>query len=143
VAKVYTFGQPRVGDAAFAGAFNSAMASVPVFRVSRVDDPVIYVPPPGRFHHVGTEVFYTGGSQTGYRVCNGSGEDRSCSGRDPGPVAVSVMLLACFDPHTCGHLNYLVPAIGPAFGGIHCRRRLSDPSEQVPESTPAPAILFP
>jgi len=161
VAKCYTFGQPRVGNAAFAGAFGRAMRSK-MYRVSRADDPIIYLPPKGLFHHVGREVYYPGASWAGYQLCDGSGEDRRCSGRWTGAAAEAAMLVACLNHHTCGHLNYLRPALS----SHSCRRRLSNSSEQAlappaqapadasppasahasapaAEATPAPAILFP
>jgi hypothetical protein len=45
---VYTFGSPRVGDAAFA-----ASLAHPVFRVVNNNDVVAHVPPPGAYKHVG------------------------------------------------------------------------------------------
>ena len=50
---VYTFGAPRIGDAAFAG----PLADVPVFNVFNPQDIVTHLPPAGRFSgftHVGT-----------------------------------------------------------------------------------------
>lgn len=104
----YTFGQPRVGDAAFASAFNQALADVPVHRVTKADDPFVYMPAQDPFHHVGTEVYYKGDTTEGYRVCDGSGEDPECADRhDQGDVAG--LLFQCLIPGQCGHLNYLQP----------------------------------
>jgi len=153
VSKCYTFGQPRVGNAAFASAFNTAMASIPVYRLSRADDPIVYLPPPRPFHHVGREVWYAGESSAGYRICDGTGEDRRCSGRNVGPMQVAGLILACLDPNTCGHVNYLRPAMHSHLDGHMCRRRLSNSSEQAVAPTaqtlpnagpsPAPVVFFP
>jgi len=105
LATSYTFGSPRLGNAAFAGAFNAKFAGVPVFRVSRADDPIVYVPFRGEFRHVGREIFYRG---HGHRVCDGSGEDDSCAG-NTNTAGVAFLLLRCVVPHTCGHYRYLQP----------------------------------
>lgn len=107
--KAYNFGSPRVGDAAFARSFDSALAEVPVFRVTRADDPIVYLPAEGPFHHVATEVYYRGATTEGYRICDGSGEDPSCADQNPqGDVAG--LLLQCAIPCSCGHLRYMEPA---------------------------------
>lgn len=130
VAKAYTFGQPRVGDAAFAAAFHEAMASTPVHRVSRADDPVVYLPARDPFHHVGTEVYYRGSTTEGYRVCDGSGEDAACQDSN-GDGDVVALLLKCAIPQDCGHMKYLHPAMTFPLYRDSCTRRL--------EST----VLFP
>mmetsp|Transcript_18679 Transcript_18679/g.53984 ORF Transcript_18679/g.53984 Transcript_18679/m.53984 type:complete len:326 (-) Transcript_18679:332-1309(-) len=104
----YTFGSPRVGNAAFASAFNSRFSRLPVFRVTRSDDPTVYVPFRGRFHHVGREVYYRGGTERGYRLCNGSGEDGACAGTK-NSFQVGLMLLWCVNPYVCGHYRYMQP----------------------------------
>jgi len=100
VSKVYTFGSPRVGDAAWAGAFGQALGGTPVFRVTTYDDPVPMSPPQGPFEHIGQEVYYQGYN---FRVCVGN-EDQSCS--DSRADRVFTMLLKCVLRATCGHLNY-------------------------------------
>mmetsp|Transcript_52314 Transcript_52314/g.146790 ORF Transcript_52314/g.146790 Transcript_52314/m.146790 type:complete len:360 (+) Transcript_52314:98-1177(+) len=104
----HTFGQPRVGDDAFAAAFNEEFADVPFFRVTRADDPIVYLPYRDPFHHVGTEVFYRGDTTHGHRVCDGSGEDPACAGQAD-DAEVAVMLLQCLVPRACGHMRYLQP----------------------------------
>eukprot|EP00455_Lapot_gusevi_P016429 TRINITY_DN1846_c0_g2_i2.p2 TRINITY_DN1846_c0_g2~~TRINITY_DN1846_c0_g2_i2.p2 ORF type:complete len:285 (+),score=101.95 TRINITY_DN1846_c0_g2_i2:109-963(+) len=71
----YTYGSPRVGDPAFASYFNQI---VPVhYRVTHSHDIVPHVPLiQMNFHHPGREVWETNGN---YIVCDGSGEDGTCS----------------------------------------------------------------
>jgi len=61
VAGVYTFGQPRVGDAAFCARYDSALKGR-TFRVIHADDIVARIPwLLGAYRHAGHEVFF--GSQ--------------------------------------------------------------------------------
>ena len=58
IAGVYTFGQPRVGDAAFAACYNSVLEPC-TFRVVHGDDVVPRVPwLLGRYRHAGGEIFF-------------------------------------------------------------------------------------
>jgi predicted lipase len=78
---VYTFGQPRVGNAAFAKWFNGAWLGK-WFRVVHHDDPVPHLPTPKMgFAHVATEIWYmeNGTGEGVFEVCDGSGEDQQCS----------------------------------------------------------------
>mmetsp|Transcript_31046 Transcript_31046/g.62099 ORF Transcript_31046/g.62099 Transcript_31046/m.62099 type:complete len:312 (+) Transcript_31046:16-951(+) len=76
---VTTFGSPRVGDTNFA-AFHSQLGVTPKnTRVTHYYDVVPHIPEEALgFHHVSTEVWYDEPS-TSYKVCDGSGEDDSCS----------------------------------------------------------------
>merc|ERR1711879_1006494 len=121
----YTFGQPRVGDATFADAFNLALKSVPVHRITKADDPFVYMPEADPFYHVGTEVYYRGDSAEGYRVCNGSGEDPTCADENS-QGNVASLLFQCMIPGECGHLNYLEPAKRGTMGAPMCRRQMSN-----------------
>lgn len=89
----YNFGQPRVGNDAFANSFKSQPFQE--FRVVHYKDVVPHLPTEGMgFHHVPTEVFYNEASSS-YTVCDGSGEDNSCSDQFAFPDSVS------------DHLDYL------------------------------------
>mmetsp|Transcript_76357 Transcript_76357/g.192181 ORF Transcript_76357/g.192181 Transcript_76357/m.192181 type:complete len:411 (+) Transcript_76357:58-1290(+) len=123
LSKAYTFGQPRVGDSAFASAFHEAMASTPVHRVTRADDPVVYMPGRDPFHHVGTEIYYRGETTEGYRVCDGSGEDATCQDSN-GDGGAAALLMQCVIPQQCGHLRYLQPAMAFPLDGESCARRM-------------------
>lgn len=84
VEAVLTFGQPRVGNTAFAASYArvvEATAALGSFRLTHHRDVVVHLPPTtiGDWHHVGTEVFYEGDGATGGVVCDGSGEDSKCS----------------------------------------------------------------
>ena len=63
IAGGYTFGQPRVGNLAFAREFNAALKPH-FFRVVNEEDVVARLPrlamvwPPAYYHHAGTEVFF-------------------------------------------------------------------------------------
>ncbi len=78
---LYTFGCPRVGDKKFRTLVDSHVEDS--WRVTHYRDMVVHYPPKSdamsfHFHHVGTEVYYNKHS-TGYRQCNGSGEDKKGS----------------------------------------------------------------
>jgi hypothetical protein len=81
VAKSYTFESPRVGNQAFAEAFDKAFARrFPVFRVTHHKDPAVHVPPMWMgYRHVGTEAFYDGGLGE-YKICEKM-EDKACSNK--------------------------------------------------------------
>jgi len=121
LSRSYTFGQPRVGDETFVAAFNAISAEMPFFRLSRSDDPVIYLPAAPRFHHVGTEVYYVGDTTRGYKICDGSGEDRSCAGEADD---VALLILQCLIPNACGHTHYLVPAKPDDMGPSSCHQKV-------------------
>ena len=77
----YTFGQPRVGNKAFATWFRLRFPAF--FRVVNFKDPVAALPPIV-YHHIPTEVWYfekpRPGHATGrYKVCSRTdGEDKDC-----------------------------------------------------------------
>jgi len=78
VDEIYTFGLPRVGDAAFSTWFNQNIPQA--IHVTHHDDIVPHLPPElFGYHHTPTEVWYTESSGLNYKVCNGSGEDPSCA----------------------------------------------------------------
>jgi len=78
VAKSYTFESPRVGNEAFAVAYNNAFErTIPVFRITHYKDPAVHVPTTWMgYRHVGVEVYYDNHGK--YKVCKGM-EDSSCS----------------------------------------------------------------
>jgi len=105
VSKAYTFGSPRVGDEAFAGAFGKLLGSAPIFRITKSDDPVPLVPPKNPFEHVGREVYYQG--RGAYKVCVGN-EDSACS--DAQEDNLFWLTLRCsFGSAFCGHKTYFPP----------------------------------
>lgn len=85
---VYTFGQPRVGNAHFRDFFNNGTHVS--WRVTHHRDPIPHLPTENMgFTHINTEVWYNSSDDTAlYRVCDGSGEDDTCSNSvyavDPG-----------------------------------------------------------
>ena len=76
---VYTFGEPRVGNAAFRDFYNQGTAVS--WRVTHHRDLVPHLPVEGMgFRHIATEVWYNSSTDaTLHKVCDGSGEDKSCS----------------------------------------------------------------
>eukprot|EP00049_Salpingoeca_infusionum_P005316 m.90811 g.90811 ORF g.90811 m.90811 type:complete len:295 (-) comp12929_c0_seq1:56-940(-) len=81
---LHNFGMPRVGDIQFAQVFNSTVASAT--RMVHRHDIVPHLPPaPFGFHHISTEVWDQSPETTSppsaqtYKVCDGSGEDPTCS----------------------------------------------------------------
>eukprot|EP00048_Salpingoeca_helianthica_P016212 m.231054 g.231054 ORF g.231054 m.231054 type:complete len:311 (-) comp18227_c0_seq1:70-1002(-) len=83
--EVTNFGMPRLGNAAFASDFPKFVDIA--FRMVHEKDLVPHVPPSSAgFHHIATEVWSRGEgapSNLKYIVCNGSGEDPSCSDSIP------------------------------------------------------------
>lgn len=96
---VYTYGQPRVGNEAFATWYRSQVAPN-LFRVTHGIDAVPHLPSTVQgYHHTSTEVHYRGkGSKTGYKVCNKSGEDPNCAN------GADVQILK---DHLSPHLSYM------------------------------------
>mmetsp|Transcript_12332 Transcript_12332/g.25092 ORF Transcript_12332/g.25092 Transcript_12332/m.25092 type:complete len:190 (-) Transcript_12332:199-768(-) len=92
---VYTFGQPRVGNRAFAQWFSAGLGtSRPHYRVTHRFDPVPHLPmhrgPIGGFFHVPTEVYYPKQhSDEGAVICDGSGEDPNCSDSNFAEIVVT------------------------------------------------------
>eukprot|EP01138_Halocafeteria_seosinensis_P003080 gb/GECG01003148.1/.p1 GENE.gb/GECG01003148.1/~~gb/GECG01003148.1/.p1 ORF type:complete len:312 (+),score=28.51 gb/GECG01003148.1/:1-936(+) len=79
IAQTYNFGEPRVGNQALSDMFKSRIGDSTLYRVTHWRDPVPHVPfKIMGFYHVPTEVWYNSNS-AGYTVCDGSGEDKSCS----------------------------------------------------------------
>jgi predicted lipase len=74
VDQFYTYGEPRVGNAAFASYFAGAF---PIYRVVHYADIVPHVPPYGLFGytHGGTQIWYTEDMQT-YQSC--TAEQTTC-----------------------------------------------------------------
>jgi hypothetical protein len=71
------FGSPRAGDADFSALMKQVVPNF--WRVTHAKDVVPHAVPNNLgFHHAATEVFFPG-SDTEYQVCDGSGEDSSCS----------------------------------------------------------------
>lgn len=114
----YTFGQPRVGDAAFADAFKAA--GIKQWRVTHDRDPVVHLPPEAmEFYHTATEVYYPGLAAGGHTVCDGSGEDDNCADQW---WDVPDMILDCLedDEAHCDHLTYLYNLRSMLLDGTSC-----------------------
>jgi hypothetical protein len=77
---VYTQGEPRVGDSDFAAYYSARITTA--FRVTHRKDPVpVGVLTLFGFRHHPLEIFYPDASDGDFVICDGSGEDGSCSKR--------------------------------------------------------------
>lgn len=122
--ETYTFGQPRVGDAVFVKAFESEFAGIDTFRVTHADDPVPHLPFEFMdFRHIATEVYYKKDVSDGYKVCDGTGEDQSCSNSRSDEVPAAIAGCAA-DSSTCPHLTYMTAKKTIDMSGDAC----TDPS---------------
>lgn len=102
---VVNFGSPRAGNSGF---HSLLQQEVPNFwRVTHNRDLVPHTPPEDfGFYHASNEVFFPG-SDSQYQVCDGSGEDASCSNK-------CAKWLTCTS--VADHLNYF----GVSLGGDGC-----------------------
>merc|ERR1712048_776756 len=108
VVRTYTFGQPRVGDKTFASAFEKDFADVEHFRVTHGEDPVPHLPFEFMgFSHINNEVYYSGDTKDGFKLCDGTGEDKTCANSHSGDV-ISAGATCASDKNKCAHLNYMV-----------------------------------
>ena len=80
---LYTFGQPRVGNAAFSDYVMKTLGPDNYVRVTHDNDPVPRMPPSAfSFKHGGTEVWYMPGYNTNYTVCDNKitvSENKTCA----------------------------------------------------------------
>ncbi|KAJ3324470.1 hypothetical protein HDV06_006881 [Boothiomyces sp. JEL0866] len=80
---IYTFGEPRVGNADFANYINSLPYSKKIFRVAKSGDIIPHLPPESFFnfaHHIDNYEIKRFGTTTNYCVTTGpAGESDSCN----------------------------------------------------------------
>lgn len=78
IAKTYSFEAPRMGNKAFADAFDERFSrKFPVFRITHYKDPVPHLPPElFGYHHVQREVYY---NEEGERLVCDKPEDLHCA----------------------------------------------------------------
>jgi len=123
IIETYTFGQPRVGDKVFVNAFESEFGPIDTYRITHADDPVPHLPFEFMdFRHLNTEVFYEDKVADGYRVCDGSGEDRKCSNSKSDLVPAAVITCGV-DQSACPHLNYMTDSKTISMDGSSCTER--------------------
>ena len=83
--KVYTFGQPRVGDKTFSDWVGKQFNTNNYYRVVNYDDMVPHLPPQAgsQYKHAGAEVWYSAKKYNGkYNICEnkpGLAENKNCS----------------------------------------------------------------
>lgn len=97
--RIYTYGQPRTGNAKFGEAFHKSIGNVPFFRVVDFMDVIPHMPPANLFGyvHLQPEVYYKGTRKGNYHICT-SGLDLSCSNKWNYMQTSS---------HGCDHCSYL------------------------------------
>ena len=92
---LYNFGEPRVGNQAFAQWATTVLATGKQYRVTHKADPVPHLPPMSwGFLHTPHELWYDNNGGTSYKNCtdSGSAEDPTCSDSTI-PIAVMDHLL--------------------------------------------------
>merc|ERR1712093_376657 len=92
IVETYTFGQPRVGDETFVKAFEQEFSNIETWRITHADDPVVHLPFEFMgFQHITTEAYYKDTVADKVKICDGSGEDQSCSNSrsDEVPAAIA------------------------------------------------------
>jgi predicted lipase len=127
IVETYTFGQPRVGDEVFARAYEAAFGQTSsdtnAWRVTHADDPVPHLPFEFMgFTHISTEVWYESTTAKGYKVCDGSGEDPTCSNSKSDLVPVASATCAT-DQAKCANLNYMTDSKTISMSGESCTER--------------------
>jgi hypothetical protein len=115
---VYNFGSPRVGNPAFAQAYNQKFHNH--WRVTHYKDPIPHGPTLGMgFYHVANEAYYKNTTAEGYQLCT-SGEDRSggqCADQFGGNLLADIGLaLCCADDH----LDYMQDTVSIPTDGSSC-----------------------
>lgn len=97
--RIYTYGQPRTGNAAFGTAFHEKIGNIPFFRVVDFMDVIPHLPPAYLlgYVHLEPEVYYSATKLGAHHTC-ASALDRSCSNQWSFLQASS---------HGCDHCSYL------------------------------------
>jgi len=104
----WNFGDPRVGNPDFATYWPTKVSAVS-WRSVNQNDLVPHLPPKLLgFHHIATEVWYED-SDDQYEICNGSGEDPSCSDSVIGDSIDDHLTYLGYDqrdgiPYNCPHM---------------------------------------
>jgi hypothetical protein len=94
--QLYNFGEPRVGNPAFAAWAASVLPAGKQYRVTHEADPVPHVPPEVfGFLHAPHELWYNNDGSTSWKDCQDSAtsEDDSCSDSVPIPIDIDDHLL--------------------------------------------------
>jgi predicted lipase len=120
IVESYTFGQPRVGDSTFTAAFEAEFGSIETWRVTHADDPVVHLPFEFMgFSHIATEVYYADTVADGFKICDGSGEDQSCSNSRSAETPAAILTCAA-DQAACPHLTYMTATKQIDMSGSSC-----------------------
>ena len=101
--RVYTYGQPRTGNAAFASAFDARLRARNIvhYRVTTYRDPVPHLPMHDMFFegwvHSGHEVYYNATRRGAFRTCDTPNTDK-CADQWNWVQTLT---------HSCDHCSYL------------------------------------
>ncbi|PPQ76888.1 hypothetical protein CVT24_008744, partial [Panaeolus cyanescens] len=94
--RMYTYGQPRTGNPAYANWVNSLFGTGRAYRVTHTTDPVPHLPFPimGYAHH-GTEYWISTDPANSVNIvsCDPSGEDNTCSNSNTILLPVALIVL--------------------------------------------------
>jgi len=115
VLDVYNFGSPRVGNKAFASAYNAKFTNH--WRVTHHKDPVPHGPTLGMgYYHVANEAYYKNTTAEGSTICN-SPEDKTCADQFGGNLFADLALCTC-----CAgdHLDYMQNSVSYSTDGSSC-----------------------
>jgi hypothetical protein len=122
---VYNFGSPRVGNPAFASAYNAKFSNH--WRVTHYKDPVPHGPTLSMgFYHIANEAYYKNTTEDGYKICT-TAEDKSCADQFGGNLFSDLALAACCADD---HLEYMQDAVSVATDGDSCTHIAVDTAMQ-------------
>lgn len=116
----YNFGAYRVGNSAFAAAYNAKYSAL-THRVTHAKDPIPLGPLVSQgYEHVGGEVHYPGNVSQGYTLCQGN-EDLSCSDQYCPPSTCGWLFLTLFAAGNAqSHLTYMQGVVSVMTDGESC-----------------------
>lgn len=120
IGRSYTYGSPRVGDAAFAKAFEESFGASEPWRITHSSDPIVHLPFEFMgFTHLSTEIFYPHDTSDGYTQCDGSGEDPKCANSRSADLAIATAKCDGGD-WRCDHLTYMAAVKQTWMRGVNC-----------------------
>jgi len=127
--KLYTFGQAHTGNRAFAESLWDRMRGKPFYRITRKDDPFVFMPTPGEMGldwvHAGREIYYQGGTDEGHRVCDLKVQGDPFCAYNKSKSEVSALTAICKGmPEKCSHFLYMTPRMSFNLDDTACDRSM-------------------
>lgn len=115
IVRSYVFGSPRVGNQAWAMAFQARLAGTEVYLVTHGRDPVPHLPLASfGFTHTAAEVFYRNTTAEGYSVCPEPEPGRCAASYR----SLSVLIFECVrHVANCDHVWYMLDRKDIPMGG--------------------------